>query len=89
MGAGAWHGRADAIVRRRTNAIRGITDSSAAPTAVCIALANAEELRRKIAVYRRYLAEGVSGENAALYLREIKRMEAELDAIAGDSDKRE
>lgn len=49
----------------------------------------AEELRRGIALYRKYLAEGVSGERAASYLRAIKRMAAELEAIEGDSDKRE
>lgn len=53
----------------------------------------AEQLRRKIALYREYLSEGVSGERAIAYLREIKQLEVELEAkldeLEGKSDKRE
>jgi len=52
-------------------------------------MSRAEQLRRKIALYRQYLREGVDSERAATYLREIKQMEAKLDEIEGDSDKRE
>ena len=38
----------------------------------------AELLRRRIALYRRYLREGVNGVFAAEYLRQIAEDEAEL-----------
>ncbi len=41
----------------------------------------AEILRRRIALYRRYLAEGVDAELARQYLRDIAHMEAELAEI--------
>ena len=46
-------------------------------------------LVRKIALYREYLSEGVSGERAVVYLREIKHLETELDRLEGEGDKRE
>lgn len=49
----------------------------------------AEILRRRIALYRRYLAEGVEAELAQHYLREIVSTEAELAAIEKESEKRE
>ena len=45
------------------------------------------ELRRKIDLYREYLAGGVEGERATIYLRELQRLQAELDSL--ESDKRE
>jgi hypothetical protein len=46
-------------------------------------------LRRRIATYRRRLAEGVPGDTARLYLAEIAKAEAELAKIENDDDKRE
>jgi hypothetical protein len=46
----------------------------------------AEALRRRIALYRRYLREGVEGDLAAEYLRTIAADEASLAAI-GRKDK--
>lgn len=55
-------------------------------------MSRAEQLRRKIALYREYLSEGVSGERAVAYLREIKQLEVELEAkldeLEADNDKR-
>jgi hypothetical protein len=48
----------------------------------------ADGLRNKIALYRRYLADGVDADLAERYLREIKRTEAELARIDEDSDQR-
>jgi hypothetical protein len=52
----------------------------------------ADMLRHRVALYRRYLAEGVSAELAIVYLREIAAAEAELAGIAGQGkpgDRRE
>jgi hypothetical protein len=49
----------------------------------------AEILRRRIALYRRHLAEGVEAELAHHYLREIVSAESELAAIEKESGKRE
>ena len=48
-----------------------------------------EILRRRIALYRRYLAEGVDAELARHYLHEIRDATAELAEIERDSGKRE
>lgn len=39
---------------------------------------NAETLRQRIALYRRYLAEGVDAEFAKIYTQEIAHAEASL-----------
>ncbi len=49
----------------------------------------ADQIRRKIALYRKYLAEGVDGDRAATYLREIKRLEGELAQRESGDDKRQ
>lgn len=49
----------------------------------------AETLRRRIALYRRYLAEGVEADLARQYLRDIAHMEAELSQIEKDERSRE
>jgi hypothetical protein len=41
----------------------------------------AEFLRRRVALYRRYLREGINGELAIEYLRQIVEDEAELGRI--------
>jgi len=41
----------------------------------------AELLRRRIALYRRYLGEGIEGALALDYLRQIAKDEAELNRI--------
>jgi hypothetical protein len=38
---------------------------------------------RRVALYRRYLGEGVSAELAIVYLREIAEVEAELAGMGG------
>lgn len=43
----------------------------------------AEALRRQIALYRSYLAEGIDADLARKYLLDIKALEAELTAIEG------
>jgi len=43
----------------------------------------AEALRRRIALYRRYLRESVDATLASEYLREIAEAEAELEQITG------
>jgi hypothetical protein len=48
----------------------------------------AELLRRRIELYRRHLREGVDVVLAAEYLREIVATEAELQEIAGGTDRR-
>jgi hypothetical protein len=48
-----------------------------------------EILRRRIALYRRYLAEGVEVELARQYLRDIAQMEAELSQIGKSEGNRE
>ena len=45
----------------------------------------AETLRRRVALYRRYLREGVSGELAFTYLRSILADEAALAEIEAES----
>ncbi len=45
----------------------------------------ADTLRRRVALYRRYLREGVEVELAAEYLKTIAADEAELAAIEGAS----
>lgn len=47
----------------------------------------AEFLGRRIALYRRYLAEGVGIDLARHYLEEIVKSELELDAIQRDHEK--
>jgi hypothetical protein len=42
----------------------------------------AEFLRQLIAVYRGYMRQGVTSDEAAMYLRQIKEDEAELETIA-------
>jgi hypothetical protein len=42
-----------------------------------------EQLRRRIALYRRYLREGVDGDLAAEYLKSILADEAALAALEG------
>jgi hypothetical protein len=49
----------------------------------------ADTLRRRIALYRRYLAEGVDADLARTYLSELAEAEAELWEIARGTDKRE
>jgi hypothetical protein len=46
-------------------------------------------LRRRIATYRRLLAEAVPSDTARVYLAEIAKAEAELARIESDDDKRE
>jgi hypothetical protein len=43
---------------------------------------------RRIALYRRYLAEGTDADQASAYLRQLKEDEAELAAIAKKSRNR-
>lgn len=47
----------------------------------------ADELRRKLALYRGYLAKGVEAELASIYLREIVRLKAELKQLESAADK--
>ena len=47
-----------------------------------------ETLRRRIALYRRYLSEGIDVDLACQYLDEIKAAEAELAEIEKDDQKR-
>lgn len=49
---------------------------------------NPEALRRRIALYRRYLREGVEGDLAVEYLKTIAADEAALDAIEGKDRRR-
>jgi hypothetical protein len=49
----------------------------------------ADTLRRRIALYRRYLAEGIDADLAQTYLRELAEAEAELSGIPQGTDKRE
>jgi hypothetical protein len=49
----------------------------------------AEALRRRIATYRRWLAEGVPTEFARDYLNKIASAESELTEIEKNNDKRE
>jgi hypothetical protein len=44
----------------------------------------ADTLRRRIALYRNYLAEGVDADLARQYLRDITHMEAELAQMEKD-----
>lgn len=44
----------------------------------------AETLRRRIALYRRYLEEGVSADLASQYLRQIMAAKLELEGITGE-----
>lgn len=48
----------------------------------------AQNIRRQIALYRRYLADGVAGDVALKYLIEIRKLESELAQIEVDTDKR-
>lgn len=43
-----------------------------------------ETLRRRIALYRHYLEEGVSADLASKYLRELCSAEQELERITGE-----
>ena len=43
---------------------------------------HAESLRRRIALYRRYLAEGLDADLARIYLGELADADAELSEIA-------
>jgi hypothetical protein len=47
-----------------------------------------ELLRHKIALYRRYMAEGVDGDLAQVYLGEILNAEAELAEIENVAERR-
>jgi hypothetical protein len=49
----------------------------------------AETLRRRIALYRRYLAEGVDADLARQYLDHLAMDEAELAGIERDTEKRQ
>jgi hypothetical protein len=49
----------------------------------------AEALRRRIALYRRYLREGLSAQQAMLYLNQLRRDEAELTALTGETQETE
>ena len=49
----------------------------------------AEILRRQVALYRRYLSEGIDAELARYYLHELVEAEAELAGIEPGTDKRE
>ncbi|MDE2166041.1 MAG: hypothetical protein KGJ66_06865 [Alphaproteobacteria bacterium] len=51
-------------------------------------MSRADDLRRKLALYREYLAQGAGPEVATIYLRQITRLEAELEQIETDADKR-
>ncbi len=53
------------------------------------AVDRADQIRQQIAEHRKQLAAGVSGERAVEHLREIRRLQAELDEIEGDADERE
>ncbi|GEM_PF-6823972 len=44
----------------------------------------AQTIRRRLALYRRFLSEGVNAETARQYLIEIKRLEVELAALERD-----
>jgi hypothetical protein len=45
--------------------------------------AAADNLRRRIALYRRYLREGLDGDLGVIYLEEIGKAEAELHRLLG------
>ena len=47
----------------------------------------AEILRRQVALYRRYLSEGIDAELARYYLHELVEAEAELAGIEPGTDK--
>ncbi|GEM_PF-4990915 len=47
----------------------------------------AAELRQKIGLYRQYLAQGIEGDRAVVYLRELNRLQAELDEFEGREKK--
>lgn len=49
----------------------------------------AEMLRRRIALYRRYLAEGVDAELAWHYLNEIASAESQLAELREQNERRE
>ena len=49
----------------------------------------ADVLRRRIAVYRRYLTEGADSELARRYPRQIAADNAELERLERDTDRRE
>ena len=49
----------------------------------------AEEIRRKLALYRGYLASGAGPDLATIYLRQITQLEAQLRQIESESDKRD
>jgi hypothetical protein len=51
-------------------------------------MSRADDVRRKLALYREYLANGVDPELTRIYLREITRLESELSQIESDTDKR-
>lgn len=48
----------------------------------------AQKVRRKLALYREYLANGAESELARIYLREITRLEAELSQLESETGKR-
>lgn len=50
-------------------------------------MSRAVELRRKLALYREYLAKGADPELAAIYLREVTRLEADLSQLESGTDK--
>ena len=45
--------------------------------------AAADKLRRRIALYRRYLREGLDGDLSVIYLEEISKAEMELHRLLG------
>lgn len=45
--------------------------------------AAADKLRRRIALYRRYLREGLDGDLTVIYLEEISKAEMELHRLLG------
>ena len=49
----------------------------------------ADILRRKIALYRKYLSEGIESDLARSYLREILEAETELAQIEKNTDRRQ
>jgi hypothetical protein len=51
-------------------------------------MSRADDVRRKLALYREYLANGVDPDLTRIYLREITRLEAELGRIESETDKR-
>jgi hypothetical protein len=49
-------------------------------------MSQADDLRRKIALYREYLAMGADLDLASIYLRQITRLETELGQIEAKAE---